>query len=339
MAPKLKINMQTIADEFNISKVTVSKALNDKDDVSVELKEKIKKRAEELGYRMNYLAKGLKNNKTYNIGLLVAERYVQSTNNYYFEVETKLVRKLSDIGYTSIIEVLDKKKEDNLVLPNMYLDNKIDALIIIGECRGKYLKLFVNFPLPVLFFDFVRRDIDVDCIISDNLSSSFDLTRLLIKNGHKVIAFVGNIYSTASIKDRFLGYYRAFLDNNLELENDLIISDRDEYGELKEIILPKTMPTAFVCNNDFLAWNLVQKLKKEGINVPEDVSVVAFDNTIYSKIGEVKLTSCDNNVEQMIEQTVKIIQDKINDPTLRFNCTLVRGTIIERDSVKNITNI
>lgn len=332
----LKLSLDTIAKELGVSKVTVSKALNDKEGVSEELRKKIKAKADELGYRINGLAKALKSNKAYNIGVLVPEWFIQSANTYYFEVYALLVRQFATYGYNGVMEVLERSAENDLILPRMYLERKIDGLMILGECSHDYLTLFEDIGIPVLFLDFDISDIDVDSLTQDNYYSGQLITNYLINKGHKKIGFIGNIYSTSSIKDRYLGYYRALLDAHIELNQDYIISDRNEEGILTEFEVPNILPTSYVCNNDEVAYQVVKKLLDKNIRVPEDISVVTFDNTIYSNLSAVKLTTIDTNVKQMVEAATKAIIKKINVPTKVYDRILIKGTIIERDSVKEL---
>lgn len=335
MAPKSKVSMDTIAQELNVSKVTVSKALNDKEGVSEELRLQIKQKASELGYQMNLMAKGLKNNETFNIGILIAERYLQISNSYYFGIYVKFTKEIEKIGYTAIMEILDVEKENNNIMPKMVMQGKIDALIILGECKKNYLKQFVDFSMPVLFFDFYDPEIDVDSVITDNYHAGCELTKLLIDNNHKDIGFIGNIYSTTSIKDRYLGYYKALLDAKIELNPEYVVSDRDDKGNLIEINLPDKMPSAFVCNNDQVAYEVCKKLNAKGYKIPEDISIVAFDNSIYSGINT-QLTSFDANSVQMVEVATKAIIKKLKVIDKKYDRILIKGQIIERNSIKHL---
>jgi len=334
MAQQQKVSMDTIASCLNVSKVTVSKALNDKEGVSEELREIIKKKAEELGYHINVMAKGLKQNRTYNIGVLIAERYVQASNTYYLEIYTKITKEIASFGYTVILEILSSEDEAKKALPKMYLSGKVDGIIVIGECSHEYLKIYQSLDTPVLFFDFTDSEILVDSIITDNNFSGLQITKLLINSGHTKIGFIGNIYSTSSIKDRFLGYYRALLDAKIPLDYNFVISDRDEDGVLKAIELPSTLPTAFVCNNDQGAYYLCQKLIKQGYNIPDDISIVTFDNSIYSELSPVKLTTVDSNADEMVRVAIKVITKKIEKRDKVYDRIFIKGKIIERNSVK-----
>lgn len=330
------ISMDEIAKLFNVSKVTISKALNDKPGVSESLREEIKKKAEELGYRFNSAARSLKTNKSYNIGILIPEKYVKGEGSYYFGVCGKLTGRLSELGYSSVMETISSKKEEELKLPRMYCDNKVDGIIVLGELSQEYLLQFEKFDIPVVFFDFYLNDSTIDSIVLDNYYAGFEITKLLIENGHREIGFLGNIYSTSSIKDRFLGYFRALLEYGIPYNEKYIISDRDKDGTLKHVQNPESLATAYVCNNDQGAYYFIKTLEENGIKVPDDVSIVSFDNTLYSSLSYPKITSYDNNVDEMVSVACKVILKKITVKEKKYDRILVKGFIVNRDTVKKI---
>ena len=331
--------MDTIAEVMGVSKVTVSKALNDKEGVSEALRQEIKAKAQELGYQMNVFAKALKTKQTYNVGILIPERFIQSDDTYYFKIYSKLVKGFSDINYNALMEILNSSDEESLNLPKMYVQNKIDGLIIMGQCSKNYLNLFTQTEIPVIFFDFYDPDIKVDSIVVDNFQAGEDITNLLCKNGHREIGFIGNIYATSSIKDRFLGYYSALIENSIKLNDDYVISDRDSSGNLYkdyQLKMPKKLPTSFVCNNDQVAYFLIKRLEELDLHVPEDISIVTFDNTIYSNFSSVSLTSVDNNVDELVKICIKAMTKKITKPEKIYDKILVKPNIIERNSIKSL---
>ena len=148
------VSMTELAKIFNVSKVTISNALNDKEGVSPQLKEEIKKKAAELGWRLNSAARNLKTSKSYNIGILIAERYIGNTESYYLGIYGKLSSKFASLGYSCILETINYEKEKKLELPLMYRDSKVDAIMIIGQLNTEYLKMFENINIPILFLDF-----------------------------------------------------------------------------------------------------------------------------------------------------------------------------------------
>ena len=136
--------------------------------------------------------------------------------------------------------------------------------------------------------------------------------------------------------DRYIGYYKAMLLARLKIRPEWLIDDRDEEGNKIELKLPEDMPTAFVCNSDAVAFETIKQLQNKGYSVPEDVSVVGFDNFIYSEMSTPKITTYGVDMDAMVQNTVRIILKKIEDKDYHVGRVVVSGTMIERQSVKKI---
>ncbi|WP_213531818.1 substrate-binding domain-containing protein [Paenibacillus sp. J45TS6] len=330
------ITMRDIANQLGVSSVTVSKALNDKEGVSDELKERIKQLASELGYRVNMAAKTMREGLTYNIGVIIPERFTGPDQSFYLRVYQEISKSLEATGYYGILHILSSSDEEGLLLPRIYYDRKVDGFIVLGQINKSYIEVIENIEQPKLFLDFYDEHSSIDSVVTDNFYGAYELTNYLIQQGHRDIAYVGNLYSTSSIQDRFLGYYKSLLEHHVHLEPKWIINDRDEQGTYIDIELPSPLPTAFVCNCDQVAYSVVQKLKQMGHRVPEDCSVVGFDNDIYATLTEPHLTTIDVNINQMAQTAVQSLLRQINHPDVRFGRLVVKGEIIYRDSVKSL---
>lgn len=328
--------MKDIADKLGVSSVTVSKALNDKEGVSEGLKLKIKKVAGEMGYRFNSAAKSIKDGLSYNIGIMIPQRFTGMNESFYLQVYQQIAIHLDHYGYFGIMNILSDEDEQQLNFPRIYNENRVDGMIVLGQISKKYIDIVQHMDLPKIFLDFYDEHADIDSIISDNFYGAYEITNYLIQSGHRDIAYVGNIYSTSSIQDRFLGYYKSLLEHGLVFEDRLLLKDRDESGKYIEFEYPEKMPTAFVCNCDQVAYNLCEDLAAKGYRVPEDCSVVGFDNDIYATLTSPPLTTVEVDIEQMAKTAVKIMMDKVAHPHRKNGRILVPGKIIYRDSVKVI---
>lgn len=333
------ITMKDIADKLNISKVTVSKALSDKEGVSDDLKAKIKELAAEMGYRYNASAQAIKSGFTFNIGVVVAERFTGDYRSFYLTFYQYVTKELDKYKYSSIFQVLSEEDEQNLVLPRSYYDRKIDGLIILGQVSSEYVEILEGSEVPIIFLDFYDEHTEVDSVVSDNFYSAYELTNYLISNKHRNIAFVGSITSTSSIQDRYLGYYKSLLEHKINHYSSNVIDDRDEKGHFIEITFPDPMPTAFVCNCDRVAYELIGHLQAKGYKVPEDVSIVSFDNDIYSTLSTPQITTVDVNMVEMTATVAETMLNKIDNMDKRYGRMLVKGNIIYRDSVKRLEDL
>lgn len=335
---KSNVTMKDIAQKLNVSSVTVSKALNDKDGVSEELKEKIKQLADEMGYRYNTLAKSMKDGRSYNVCVIIPERFTGMAQSFYLKVYQSIAQILEGKSYYGIIHILPKEDEEQLKLPRIYHERRVDGFIMLGQPSKGYIDLMQSVEMPLVFLDFYDENNHVDAVITDNFYGAYDITNYLIQQGHRDIAYVGNLFSTSSIQDRFLGYYKSLLEHKIHLRQEYIISDRDDEGVFIDFELPEKLPTAFVCNCDQVAHLLMERLQRDGYRIPEDFSVVGFDNDIYAKLTKPELTTVEVDIDEMAKTAVKFICEKMEKSEVMFGRVAVKGKIIYRDSVRELNN-
>src|SRR5699024_10090225 len=113
--------------------------------------------------------------------------------------------------------------------PKIYYEKKIDGFIVLGQTKKEYLQTIKNTDIPIVFLDFYDEYDDVDSVITDNFFGAYELTNYLIRKGHENIGFIGNLYSTSSIQDRFLGYYKSLLEHKLNVDQEKIVNRSEEH--------------------------------------------------------------------------------------------------------------
>lgn len=334
---KKTVTMSDVAKAMNVSTVTVSKALGDREGVSESLRERIKQKATEMGYRIHTGGRAMKDGLTYNIGIIVAKHFISEPSAFYWIMYKYLVELLQRQNYYGMLEVVEV---DSGEIPNSVRDKKIDGLILLGQFSDEYIDKLMSYYIPTVFLDFYGSRDDAETVLSDNFYGAYILTSHLISCGHRKIGFLGSIGSTSSIQDRYLGFYKAMLENRFQIRQDWVIGDRTPDGEIhKSFALPQELPTAFVCNCDESAFRLVNQLQSMGYKIPDDVSIAGYDNHVYSTMCQPHLTTMDTNSQAMATEAVDIILHKIRDGSYKRGRTLVAGKLIRRDSVKNLNNI
>lgn len=331
------IKLADIAEVLNVSKVTVSKALADKDGVSDELREKIKKVAAEMGYRQNSIARSLRDGYTYNIGVLIPEGYVEMYHSFYWELYQNVLNSLTSKSYYGIMAIISKDDEKNKVIPRMIQDSKVDGIIVMGEFKKEYVEYLSSLnDVPLVLLDSYDKHSNYDTVTSDNYYGMYLLTDYLIEMGHKDIVFVGNPHATSSIQDRFLGFAKAILENDMEYSPDMYISDRKIGEKELNFELPEKMPTAFACNCDSVAHLAIKKLQDKGYRVPDDISVIGFDNYLISEKSDLAITTFEVDMKTMAETAVEVIIKKIYKIDYKPARRIISGKIIIRDTVKDL---
>lgn len=329
------VTMRDIAAKLGISVVSVSKTFTGQSGVSDELRNRILKTAETMGYKYGSEAKK-KKTLSGNIGIIVAERYM-SENSFYFKFMRGISTALQQSKHYAFFHTLTSGNEEKAQLPDIFFHQCVDGMIILGQISDKYINAVLSTKIPVVFLDFYNQLTSESCVVGDNFYAVYELTNYLIDNGHRNIAFVGNIYATSSIQDRYLGYAKSLIEHNIRLSDYYLISDRDtETGEFIPLEMPVVMPTAFVCNCDEVAGKLINQLTQNGYRVPDDISVTGFDNSVYSSITLPNITTFEINTEKMSTIAVDALLSKIKTPSEHIGMIQVKGRIVFKDSVASL---
>lgn len=335
------VKMIDIAREIGVSVVTVSNALAGRDGVSDKLRKTICETAEKMGYKPSHTKterkEVLRAKPAKNIGILTSERFVGYRGTFYWELTAAVSNKLSDLNLCTVYECITTSNENDCILPKIVSENKIDAIIVIGQIHRRYIELLSRIDIPTVFVDFYDNRFNVDSVNSDSYYGGYLLTDYLIEKGHRKIGFFGTVTATSSIHDRFLGYIKCLMENNLDYRRDWTIDDRDRNGNMfTKIEFPDEMPTAFVCNCDETAFRVISALKSKNIRVPEDISVVGYDNYTVSNICIPTITTVEVDIDKMAAAAVEIIHKKLNDPSYTEGRRIISGRLIEKNSVLDI---
>lgn len=332
------VKLADIAEKVGVSTVTVSKALSGQKGVSEEMREKIKQLADELGYRSPSENKRQTTEKQYNIGVIIQEVYLDKYDSFYLTMYQELNKRAVARGCFMLLESMSRESVLSNVMPLLVQEKKVDGLIVVGDMTQTYMEhLEAEAGIPVVCMDFYNDTINLDTVISNSFYGTYALTNYLFQMGHKKIAYVGTVGTTNSITDRYLGYAKSLLEHHIEVRKDYVIDDRDtKTGRMdldKYYQLPEDMPSAFVCNCDLAASYLIRKLRANGYRVPEDISVVGFDNYLFPGLCDIGITTYEVNIGEMARRVVHKIVRKIANENYTAGVFIVDGHMVIKDSV------
>lgn len=328
-----KVTLQQIADQLGTSKVTVSRALNHKPGMSDALRKSILECAKANGL----LVKTDSPITAEAFAFLVPQRFFLEFDRFYTVIYFHLnhICQAQDITLTSI--VISQEEEEKGQLPAQVLGNGYDGIFFAGECSTALLQAVTELNVPMVFIDFNRQGTNGGHILADNYCLSYDLTRYLIKRGHRRIGFVGDYLSNQNICDRYMGYLKALLFYGLvhDPEADIVNNDKNTGLYTMDFAMPREMPTAFVCACDMAAFYLYEKLKMMGLRIPEDVSVVSFDNTEICENMMPRLTSMEINKKDFAALAFRQMNNQLNGSLVSNERLFVASQLFERDSVRH----
>ncbi len=333
---KKSVRLSDIAEKLQVSTVTVSNALAGQKGVSEELRELIKKTATEMGYQGRARTASAARNQILNIGVIISEKYLGSYPSYYWKIYQELSLTARDFNCVILFEVLHHETERQRQLPLFALEQKIQGLIVIGEVGGSYLKfLHESAGVPMVFVDFMKRGIPVPSIMADNFYGMYKMTRYLIERGHSRIAYVGTVMASNSIMDRYFGYCKALMEQGIAVREDWVIDDRTMEGQIMNVTLPQQMPTAFACNCDLTAGVVINQLKALGYRIPEDISVIGFDNYLFEGLCDTRITSYEVDIKEMVSRALKEMLAQVHHRRGTAQLRLVPGWVVEKESVSD----
>ena len=335
------VKLADIAERVGVSTVTVSKALSGQKGVSEEVREKIRSIAEDLGYQQPSAVRKSQNHKNFNIGILISERFLVKYESFYWQMYQAVATRATAEECFTMLEVIGKAEEESSRMPKLVQERKVDGIIVIGKMMDAYLQhLNTEAGIPVIYLDYYNGREASDSVISNSYYGTYELTYYLYRMGHRKIAYVGTLLAMESITDRYFGYQKALLELGLEQKKGWVLDDRHiETGEIDTVNMlqiPKDMPTAFVCNCDLTASFLIKKLKDNGFRVPEDISVVGFDNYLYPGLSDIQITTYEVDLKEMAKKAVYNMISKISNENYKPGIHIVEGHMVLKESVAQI---
>ena len=284
-----KTTMQDIADRLDISKVSVSKALNGKPGISDELRRTILSVAQEMGYDR------MPAETVHRFAFIVSKHFFLETDAFYSEMYYRFSYQCLEMGASATLIIVSSGDEENLRLPVPLQMEEFSGIAVAGEMSDAFLRLLEKPGRPLVLMDFESYAVSGHSILTDNYHWASLVTQKLVDMGHRKIGFVGQPGSTKSITDRYFGYRRTLLNNGLPFREDWVLVNNDVATGLytSSTVLPQEMPTAFICHCDMAAHYLLGTLRGYGYECPRDVSVISFDNTRLAETCCPPLTSVD----------------------------------------------
>lgn len=330
-----RLTIRDIAREAGVSINTVSRALNDKPDISVETKERVLETVKRLGYRPNRLARGLRSNKTGTIGVIVAD-----IANPYFAALVKGVEKAAkEHNYSIILQDTDENYEKEREAVRTILAEQVDGLLITPVQTGKETIIELQESgLPFVLLGRWFDELEADYVATDDIQGGFLATEHLIKQGHERIALLGGPPYISSAKERFQGYKKALDQYGIELDEGLVrsgaITMKDGYTIAKALLSTKPRPTAIFAYSDFVALGIVKAIREVGLKIPGDIAIVGYDDIEFSSCLEVPLTTVRIPKREIGRQAVEILLERMikADSASQFRKVKLEVELIIRES-------
>lgn len=316
MNPQVTIRDVAAATGFSVN--TVSRALNDKPDVSAETKRVILETAKKLGYRPNKLARGLRSNKTQTIGVIVAD----IANPFFGAVVKGVAQAAREQNWSIILGNADEDYEQEEEAVQVMLAEQVDGLLIT-PCQKKRgtIEQLERSGLPFVLLGRRFDDLPADYVVPDEVQGGFLATKHLLEMGHTRIAMINAPLYISSAQKRLEGYKKALIQYGIDIDESLITSQaltvEEGYSVAKSLLRCTPRPTAVFAYSDFVAFGVMKAIREAGLRIPEDIAVAGFDDVEFSSCLEVPLTTIKSPKEKMGREATKVLLEKINSAPQR----------------------
>ncbi len=336
MTPKRTVTIRDVAERANVAVSTASRALSGHPDVSEDARKRVMRASEELGYRPSLLAQSLVSGRTLTIGLLVSD----ISNPFYPELAKGVEDAASTLGYVVVLCNTEDEPARSLKYLERLIAQEADGIIHASVgLDEEHLALAQRAGIPLVFCNRRPRMLEgVDVVVADNERGAEELVTYLLSLGHRRIAYLaGPEFATVS-DDRMAGYARALAKYGLPLDAQWVSRGpftRESGGQrARELVARSPRPSAIFAVNDVVALGALDALLDLGVRVPQDISIVGFDNIELIHSHYIRLTSVAQNPYQMGRLATERLLDAMANPETHRPGTVVLETqlVIRRTS-------
>lgn len=295
----MPVRMKDIARDLGISPMAVSKALRDHKDIGEETKERVRKRAAELNYRMDWVARSMVTGRTFLVGLVVPDLM----QTFFAEIADALTATLSPAGYHLVIAHSGENANDEAANIELLVSRKVDGLIIASAQRDP--RAFKDLKTPYILVDRQVPGLEANFVGTRNEDIGAIATTHLIEQGCRKIAHLkGPLLSTA--EGRLEGYRNVLKKNGLSpLIEEAGHDDAGGYRAMKRLLRKK--PDGVVCYNDPVAAGAMRAILEARLSIPDDIAIIGAGNIHYGDMFRIPLSTVDQDTRALGDEAARLL--------------------------------
>ena len=338
----MKATLETIAKNTGFSKSTISRVLNNKaylSRISKKTVDAILDEAERCGYTPNLIAKNLRINRSQTIGLLVPSL----ANPYFAEIASVIIVEARKYGYTTIVaDTMENENIQNTAITNI-LSRQVDGIIIV-PCGNDpaYLEQTNKQCVPIILVDRYYENSCLPYVVTNNFAGGYMAASLLVRNGHKNIACIQGPPTAMTNRKRIEGYTAVLKENGIE-DRAIVVGNefsiQNGYLETKLLLNDGRRPTAIFALSNNIGLGAIKAIREAKLRIPEDISLVSFDNYMYLDFLEPAITRIGQMVDEMGKMAVKLLNESISNHREITSQIELSPEMIMRESVAPLINV
>lgn len=329
----MSVTIKDIAKLAGVSHTTVSRALNDSPLIKDETKRMIKEIAETLEYVPDRNARALVSAKSNNIGLFFSSITVGTSGSFFQEIVSGISEETHH-NYNLVINAIDRYENYSEISKNNY-----NGIILVSQSRkdDTFIREIIKKGIPIVVINRDVRDIKVINILSDDETGVYDGVSYLIRRGHKQIGFIQGRETFESSKLRKQGYIRALHDHTIESSESFVVAGEytmaGGYKAMGKLLQLKSYPTAVFCANDDMAFGAVKAIKEVGLEIPKDIAIMGFDDSLFAQYMTPPLTTIKRPIDEISRVGIKLLFQVMEGQDIKIEKIYKPSTLVNRQSV------
>jgi len=312
-----RVTLKDIAKECGCSANTVSRALRDDTRISKALRDLVKETADRMGYIPNTMASSLRSGYSHMIAVIVNDLH----NQHYCDLINRMDRELRGRNYTLMILCMQLEDELAEKLIHTAISLSVDGILYFPSVGQRhYVEYMTANRMPFVLLDRCVSDLEADTVRCDDVQGGYLAGQHLAGLGHRKFLFLSGVELSSSQLDRLNGFMNAMRENRIPEENVRVIPGEQVEeallgNSLSELIFPMEY-TAIVCFRDEVAYPVMSALREHGVRIPEDVSVISFDNLHAEDSSRPAVTSIYSADQNIAALGVEMLLERIEDPAI-----------------------
>ncbi len=315
---KPRITLKNIAKEFGVSISTVSKALKNSNEISEELREKIKAFADYYNYKPNNLALQLRNQKTSVIGVIIPE----IVHHFFSTVIDGIEVYANSKGYNVMVCLSNESFQKEVTNMGLLANGSVDGLIVsmaretLKKSDYQHFDALIKDDFPIVLFDRADDKLKCDKVIIDDIEGGFKAANHLLDIGSKKIALLTTEDYVTVGALRKIGFRKAMQKANMEVNEDLVFKiddSKDLYAQIEEVFNQDEMPDAILAVNEIYAAIAMKQAKEKGFKIPEDIAIIGFTSGLISEFTSPPLSSIVQHGFLMGQHSAELLINRIEN--------------------------
>jgi LacI family transcriptional regulator len=323
-----------VAKRAGVAPITVSRVINNSGYASEETRRRVEAAIEELGYVPNTLARGLRSKRTNTLALVVTD----IANPFFTLIARGVEDTASASGFTVIYCNTDESEAKEEKYINILVQKQVDGVLLVPACNSsKSVNFLHSNNVPIVLIDRSVPGFQTDLVRCNSETGAYDLVKHLIELGHKRIAAITGPHGVSTSEDRVSGYQHAMSEAGLENLTSVYygaFTQASGYELANQVLAQNPRPTAIFGANNFLSIGILKALRDANLSVPQDLSVVGFDDLPVSLIVDPILTVAAQPAYEMGQQATQLLLKRLSDDALESNQEIILPTelIVRRSS-------